>query len=308
MRLGLWSGGSVTEIVADASWGDQVGLSTVSAPQTTGADATVALAVAGAKTERIGLTSAVVPIFGRQPIALAQQALSVQEASDGRFTLGIGLAHQVIVEGTLGLSFERPGAAMAEFLEVLMPVLRGEEVQHEGERWTLRGDGLLGRLQVPDLPPPRVLLAAMAPVMLRLAGRLTNGTILVNSGPKAIAEYIAPRLHRAADEAGRRDIELVASLPISLVSDPAAARERAAAQSAGRPVLPSYRSMLDASGASGPADVALIGDARALDSALLELENAGVTEFLARPSEFEEGAEARTREFIADRAPSYNSV
>src|SRR5690606_902420 len=113
----------------------------------------------------------------RHPSAMAQQAITTQAAAGGRFTLGIGLGHLVSVEGRLGISFDRPAVAMREYLSILLPALRGEPIDFEGERYTFRG-----QISTHDQAPVPVVIAAMAPVMLRLAGSMADGTILWMAG------------------------------------------------------------------------------------------------------------------------------
>ena len=79
-------------------------------------------AVAALETERIELGTAVVPTFPRHPVAIAQQARTTDAACGGRFTLGIGLSHKVMIENMFGLSYDKPARHMKEYLEVLAPL------------------------------------------------------------------------------------------------------------------------------------------------------------------------------------------
>ncbi len=265
-------------------------------------DATSTLALVGAETERIRLLTAVVPIFGIHPSVLARQAQTAQEASDGRFTLGIGLAHQVSVEGRLGISFDRPAARMREYLQILMPLLRGESAEFEGEHYTYHGgSGVEGGPEVP------CGIAALAPVMLRLSGELTSGTILWMANARAIEDFIAPRIRRAATNVGKDDPEIICSLPIALTDDAAGAREEASQQFTMYGTLPSYRAVLDRGGAATPGDAALVGNEAELDAELDRLERAGVTTFNASIFRSEQGGPARTREYLVSRARERNA-
>ena len=140
---------------------------------------------------------------------LAAQALTVQEAIGNRLALGIGLAHKSSVESTLKIPFVTPAKHMDEYLSVLLPAMTERSVKFSGDIWSAEVDNVGGT----PVPAPTVLLAAMGPRMLRLAGARTDGSILWLSGPKAIADQIKPALEAAATEAGRPAPRIVASVP-----------------------------------------------------------------------------------------------
>ena len=257
-----------------------------------GLDALTALAVAGSQVPGIEVGTAVVPTYPRHPAALAQQALTVALAVDGRLALGIGLSHRLVIEDMHGLSFERPARHMREYLSILLPLLDGEAADVDGE--TMRAK--IG-LSVPRPGRVPVLLAAMAPVMLRLAGERTDGTVLWMTGPATVRDYILPAITRAAQAAGRPEPRVVCILPVCVTDDPELARTRAARVFAIYGQLPSYRAMLDREGAEGPADVALIGAEDTVGSQITALAEAGVTDFVA--GEFGRGEDAkRTRALL----------
>ena len=175
MKIGInsFASGTLNELVADIQQAESEGFATVSMPNIFGFDAIVALAVAGAQTSRIELATGVVPTYPRHPAAIAQQAVTAQAACDGRFTLGIGLSHQIVIEGMYGLSYDKPAVHMREYLSVLLPLLKGEQIGHASDQYTFRGG-----ITVPDPKPVPVIIAAMGNVMLRLAGEETDGTAL----------------------------------------------------------------------------------------------------------------------------------
>jgi F420-dependent oxidoreductase-like protein len=254
-----------------------------------GLDALTALAVAGAAVPGIELGTAVVPTYPRHPAALAQQALTANAALDGRLALGIGLSHQMVIEGMFGYSYDRPARHMREYLSVLMPLARGENVTFEGETVTAR----IG-LSTPGAGDMPVLIAALAPRMLKLAGEVADGTVLWMTGPRTVAEHIAPAVTEAARAAGRPAPRIVCALPVCVTDDVEAARARAAKVFAVYGQLPSYRAVLDREGAAGPADVAIVGDEEAVAAQIETLAAAGVTDFAA--AEFT--SDDRTREFL----------
>jgi F420-dependent oxidoreductase-like protein len=257
-----------------------------------GVDALTALAVAGSQVPGIELGTAVVPTYPRHPAALAQQALTVALAVGGRLALGIGLSHRIVIEDMYGYSFERPARHMSEYLSILLPLLDGENAAFDGE--TMRAN--VG-LSVPRQGRVPVLLAALAPAMLRLAGERTDGTVLWMTGPATVRDYVAPAITKAADAAGRPAPRVVCILPVCVTDDPDRARARAAKVFAIYGQLPSYRAMLDREGAAGPADVAITGDEGAVGAQIMALAEAGVTDFVA--GEYARGEEhQRTRALL----------
>ncbi|MGE0486892.1 MAG: TIGR03564 family F420-dependent LLM class oxidoreductase [Gammaproteobacteria bacterium] len=302
MRYGLMLGAdrlaaTVNDIAALAVRAEDAGFDSLWMAHIRSLDAISALTVAATRTRRIELGPAVTPVHPRHPMALAQQALTANQAAAGRFTLGIGVSHKIVVEGMLGLSYARPAAYLRDYLGALLPLLRGEIADYEGERFTLHGL----QLDVVDAPPVRLLVAALGPVMLKLAGTLSDGTHTWMVGPRTVATHIAPALDAAARAAGRASLRIIAGLPIVLTADAAAARAAIARDLAIYGQLPSYRAMLDREGAGGPGDIALVGDETALDAALTRLAEAGVTDFNAAIMNVEDGAFERTFEFLAAR-------
>ncbi|MGO8956138.1 MAG: TIGR03564 family F420-dependent LLM class oxidoreductase [Streptosporangiaceae bacterium] len=258
-----------------------------------GLDALTALAVAGSQVPGIELGTAVVPTYPRHPAVLAQQALTTDLALGGRLALGIGLSHQIVIQDMYGYSFDRPARHMREYLAALAPLLRGEPASFDGE--TIHAH--IG-LTVPRIADKvTLLLAALAPQMLRLAGRHADGTVLWMTGPATVRDYIVPAITAAAAEAGRPSPRVVCILPVCVTDDPAQARADAAKAFAIYGQLPSYRAMLDKEGAAGPGDVAIVGDEDAVVAQILALADAGVTDFVA--GEYARGDEGpRTRALL----------
>ncbi len=226
----------------------------------------------------IDVGSAVLPIQNQHPMQLAQRALTLNMIANGRFTLGIGVTHRVVTEGMWGISWDRSVRRLSEYLDGLLPLLVGEDVNAEGELVTTRG-----ALQIPGAPAPEVYVAALGPQMLRVAGRRAAGTITWMTGPKTLREHIGPTLRAAAEKAGREQgsVQVGAALPVSVTDDVGAARSLAAQRLAMYGHLPSYRAMLDREGYAGPEDAALIGSEETVTERLDELCAAGVDEFSA---------------------------
>jgi F420-dependent oxidoreductase-like protein len=243
-----------------------------------GPDTLTLLAVAGSQVPGIGLGTGVVPVHPRHPMMLAAQALTVQWATDNRLLLGIGLSHQVVVENMWGMSFDKPAAYMKEYLASLMPLLRGETVQSAGERVTTHA---FSPVEVPGVSAPPVLVAALGPTMLKLAGRVADGTVTWMTGTGTIGNHIAPTITAAAEAAGRPSPRVVVSLPVSVTADVDAAKARINETFSIYPNLPSYRAMLDKEGADTAADIGFIGDEEAVSASIQRLADAGATDLVA---------------------------
>ena len=257
-----------------------------------GVDALTALAVAGSQVPGIEVGPAVVPTYPRHPAVLAQQARTVAAATSGRLVLGIGLSHKIVIEDMFGYDFSRPILHMREYLAVLLPLLDGQQASFSGV--TVRAN--IG-LTTPSPGRVPVLLAALGPQMLRLAGGQTDGTVLWMTGPATVRDHVVPLIKQAARDAGRPGPRVVCILPVCVTGDPGNARERAARVFAIYGQLPSYRAMLDREGAAGPADVAIVGDEDAVAAQIRTLAEAGVTDFVA--GEYTGGADGtRTRAFL----------
>jgi len=255
------------------------GIETAWASQIFALDALTTIAAAAREVPGIHFGTAVVPTYPRHPVMLAAQALTVQAASGGRLTLGIGLSHQMVIENVFGLSFDKPARHMREYLEILMPALEGEQVTFVGE--TMKAS-TFGPLQV-AAPAPDVLVAALGTVMLNIAGRLATGTITWMTGPTTIEEHIVPTINAAAAGAGRPVPQVGVGLPVCVTADAAAARAKAAEVFAVYGHLPSYRAMLDREGAAGPEDVAIVGTADEVAAAVRRLADIGATDFCGAP-------------------------
>jgi F420-dependent oxidoreductase-like protein len=303
MRVGIHAGVSgkgdnaVDELVEAGAVALEHGLGFWT-PQLSDIDALTALAVVGREVPGLEVGTAVVPTYPRHPMVMAMQALTVQAATGGRLTLGIGLSHQVVIEGAYGLSFSTPIRHMREYLEILMPLLHTGQANFEGEELTAR---TFSPMKPAGSTPPAVVVAALGTQMLKLAGRLADGTALWMVGPKTIADHIVPTITKAAEAAGRPAPRVVVGLPVSVTADPEGAREKAARSFGFYNNLPSYRAMLDIEGAAGPADVAVVGDEDQVAAQLRNLADLGATD-LSLPI-FGSGEERqRTLVVLADLA------
>jgi len=267
------------EMVAQVASLRDAGVQTAWSSQIFGYDALTAIGAIGREVSGIDFGTAVVPTYPRHPVMLAGQALTVQAATDGRLTLGIGLSHQIVIENVYGQSFEKPARHMREYLSILMPLLEGEQVTFAGE--TLRAS-TFGPLQIAT-PAPPVLVAALGDTMLKIAGRLASGTVTWMTGPATIESHIIPTIRSAAAAAGRPEPRIGVGLPVCVTDDTDAARAKASEVFAIYGHLPSYRAMLDREGAGGPADVAIVGSEAEVKDQVRRLADVGATDFCGAP-------------------------
>ncbi|HZX03384.1 TIGR03564 family F420-dependent LLM class oxidoreductase [Kribbella sp.] len=276
MRIGLWideQGRTVAELGAAVKAAEDAGIDRIWFSQRLGWDALTLIAGVAPYTKTIEYAVGVVPVYPRHPVALAAQALSVQALIGNRLTLGVGSSHPHMVEGMLGLPMDRPAAYMREYLEALGPLLTGEQTDYEGERITARG-----RITVPGTEAPELILAALGPRMLRIAGELTAGTTTSWATPNVIEDFIRPTLDRAAK--GR---QIVAGTCVAVTDDPDATRAWIREHYGAAGSMPAYRAVLDRGGNAGPEDTAVVGDEAAVAKELQRYRDAGTTEFLFCP-------------------------
>ena len=299
MRIGCVTGAgsdrdnSFDGIVDFAKRLETMGFANVWMANIFGFDAMTMLAAMGRETSTLGLGTAVVPTYPRHPVAMAQQAMTTAAAAKGRFSLGIGLSHKVMIEDMLGLSYDKPAKHMREYLEVLSPLLKGESVSYQGEQYRVNA-----QINIEDNYEVPLIVAALGPVMLKLAGSLTDGTVTWMTGVDTLASHIIPSINSAAAEAGKPAPRIVAGLPIALTNDVEGAKAKVDESLAIYGQLPSYRAMLDKEGAAGPSDVALLGDEAALREKIQQLRECGVTDFNAAVVNVDRGSFDRTIEFL----------
>jgi F420-dependent oxidoreductase-like protein len=280
MRVGMFSltvnDGTIDDVVAEAVAAEAHGFASFWVPQIFGHDALTVLAIIAREVPRLELGTSVVPTYPRHPLVLAQQALTVQAASDGRLCLGIGLSHQLVIDSMLGMSYDKPLRHLREYLAVLGPLSRGEPVAYAGE--TIRTQAALA---VKGSSPFPIVVAALGPRMLELAGTHTDGTLTWCVGPETLADFTVPTITGAAAKVGRPAPRVIAALPVCVTNDPDGTRDRVATALTIYGQLPSYRKMLDREGVEGPADLALLGSEAEVAEQVARLDEIGVTDFAA---------------------------
>jgi F420-dependent oxidoreductase-like protein len=311
MRIGLMVGPErgryatkVERMRADAQWAEEAGLATVWIPQIPDEfDALTAAALLGAKTTRIEIGTAVVPVQPRHPVALAQQALSVQAVCNGRLSLGLGVSHHWIIDEMMGLPYERQARTMRAYLDVLQVAFAGPgPVDVENGMFRIHNP-----LDITDVAPTPLLIAALGPRMLELCGERTDGTILWLADERAIGGHVVPALVRASEAAGRPMPRVVAGVPVCLCRDDeiSAAVERTNRILAEAEVSPNYQKLLDRGDAQNVGDILAAGSEATIEKRLQGFADAGVSDLSARVVPIGNGRDEliassrRTRELLA---------
>lgn len=275
---------------------ERLGFDSVWLPQVATIDALTALALAGRDTSTIELGTAVVPTYPRHPTVMAQQALTAQQATGNRLALGIGLSHKFFIENSLGLDYSRPIPHTREYLTVLDGLLAGDTVEHDGDEYRVKA-----QITVAGTTKPPVLVAALGPAMLRLCGRLADGTITWMGGIDYLRDMAIPTMSESAEKADRPAPRFVAMVPVLLSDNEAEARDtiNTTYEAYGR--IPSYRATLDRGGAKLPADVAVLGTADAIEAGIEAFADIGVTDFIAAIPPSQPTTEA-TKELLSSLA------
>jgi F420-dependent oxidoreductase-like protein len=300
MRISIYGGSDATtvdEVVARVRAAAREGFRSFWLPQTAGVDALTALAVAAREVATIELGTAVVPIQGRHPIPLAQQALTLADAAgEGRVTLGVGVTHKPVSEGWYGIPYKSVVGLCEEELRALDGLLS------PSRRADVDGKYLTARIELPTkVARPGLVVAALGPKMLDLAGRYADGTVTWMTGVATLRNDVVPRLRAASAAASRPAPRVIVGLPVCVTSDVAGARERLGPGMAGTARMASYARMVAAEGVAEPVDIALIGDEDTVAQGIDALADAGMTELLANvlgdPDE-----RIRSRAFLAKRS------
>jgi F420-dependent oxidoreductase-like protein len=279
VRIGLTGGGtSLDKIVTQAKRAEADGFTALWYASVVAGDPLVAMAIAGRATSTIELGTAILQTYPCHPLLQANRVSSVVSAMDRPgFTLGIGPSHESLVRGVYGMSYDHPGRSTEEYVRILTATLQGEVIAFEGSDWSANTEG---RGMTPPHPVP-VLVSALGPRLLRVAGEVADGTVLWLAPAKAIETHVAPRIRSAAAAAGRPAPRIVAGLPVAVHDDLAEARAAVAATSTVYAGMPNYQRILEIGGASEAAEAAIVGSEQAVAKQLHGLLDAGATEIWA---------------------------
>jgi len=282
MRIGINGTGlvrhaSIDQIVRDAQRAYDDGFASywLAEHPTGGFDALSALLVAGTRVPTIELGTAIIPTWPRHPMTLANQSLTTAAAIDYRLTLGIGLSHASMM-AELGIGFAKPIGHLKDYLSILTELLATGRVDYQGQYLSTTASVF----QAPPKPCP-VLVAALGPQALAVAGRLAQGTSLAWVGPKTIRDHIAPRLSEAAAAAGKPSPRILATLPICVTDEEDRVRAHISKTLSMYAQLPSYKAMFEREGVTAPGELGLVGSAEKVRDTLAILAAAGVTDYAA---------------------------
>jgi F420-dependent oxidoreductase-like protein len=281
MRIGLTGGASIVDkIVQQAQQAETEGFTSLWYGSTVAGDPLVAMAMAGRATKSIELGTAVLQTYPCHPLLQANRVAAAANAI-GRpgLTLGLGPSHEPLVRGVLGMPYDRPGRNTEEYLQIISGLLRGQEIDYDGHDWTTHSPA--GMVQI-DHPIP-LLLSALSPRMLRIAGQYADGVVLWMASATAIESRIAPPLYEAARAANRPKPRVVAGLPVVVHDDIAEARSAVAAMSTMYSGMTNYQRIIEAGGGTTPADVAIVGDEATVQAQLQNLISVGATDIWAQP-------------------------
>jgi F420-dependent oxidoreductase-like protein len=304
MRIGLLGVGATADrIVEQAKRAEADGFTSLWYTAAGGGDQLAAVTQAGRATSAIELGTAVLISYACHPVLQASRANAVVAAigTPGRFTLGVGPSHGIVVEGRLGLSYDRPGQHTDEYVQIVAGLLRGEQVSFAGKEFRVEGGplSLTGGAEVP------VLVGALAPRLLRVAGSRAAGTILWMANATAIKQHAAPLIRKAAADAGRPAPRIVAGLPVAVHDNTDEARSGAARRFTVYGQLPNYQRILAHGGITTPAEAVIVGDEDSVARQIRALFEAGATDFWAAPFPVGDDApasRARTRALLIDLA------
>ncbi|WP_445167754.1 TIGR03564 family F420-dependent LLM class oxidoreductase [Mycolicibacterium sp. Dal123E01] len=316
MRIGLMVGSDkernranrLQGLLDDGKAAEEQGFASFWFPQVPGyLDAMTAVALLGQVTERIEIGTAVVPIQTRHPLIMAQQALTTQASCGGRFTLGLGPSHHWIISDQLGLSYDKPAKLVRDYLDVLAQAFQGPgKVDADNDTYRVHSP-----VDVTDESVP-VLLAALGPTMLKIAGERAGGTILWMADERTIGDYIVPTLTAAANSKATR---VVAGVPVALCQE----HEVPEAKAYASVVLghadfsPNYVRLLEHGDADDVGDTMAAGNEEQVRARFRRYREAGVTDLAARvvplgtdPGERRASRE-RTQAFVASLIDDFTS-
>ena len=282
MRIGINGSGlvasaSIDKILASARQTAEDGLSSFWLPEhpTGGLDALSVLTIVGQQVPHLELGTAIIATFPRHPMVLAGQVHTLRGIIENNFTLGIGLSHEVMM-AQLGIPFEKPIRHLKEYLSIIVPLLNQGKVSFTGQLISCEAE-IFDR---PKVSTP-VVVAALGPQALAIAGSLSDGTTLSWVGPRTVKDHIKPRLAEAASKANRPTPRIIATLPICVTDDESRIRSHISKSLHNYTQMPSYRAMFEREGAEEAGELALVGSRAKVENLLHELSLAGVTDFAA---------------------------
>ena len=268
---------AVDDYVSQARRAHDLGVPHVWVAQQFDHDAITLAGLIGAAVPGLGVGTAVVPFNPRHPLTVASQAQTVQAATHGNFSLGLGLGAHEPERVSYGQSWPGTVDRLREHLTVLRSVFDTGAVDFHGEHYTAAPNWpvrLAGGTPVP------VYVAAMGPKALRVAGELADGTLPYLAGPRTLEEFIVPAITEAAADAGRPAPRIIAFVPAQVTDDVEAARTAAAEQLAFYATIPSYQKVIAREGITDLTDLTAIGNPDAVRRVVQRYRDAGATDIV----------------------------
>jgi alkanesulfonate monooxygenase SsuD/methylene tetrahydromethanopterin reductase-like flavin-dependent oxidoreductase (luciferase family) len=263
-------GRSLDQAVGRVRLAEELGFDSVWITHINARDSLTVLAHYASQTERVRLGTGVVPIYSRVPATMAQTAATIDEISDGRLNLGLGVSHRPVVEGWFGQTIDKPVSEMREYVAIVRAILAGEDPP-AGEKWQT---GMrLGMEPRPGIP---VYVAGLSPRMLQLAGEIADGVVLWLCNPNYIADVVVPEVRKGRERAGKDldGFDIVSAVPSACVEDTAHAWSAMRRDLLPYFGLPFYRAMLERSGfgddIAGYDEAAGRGDVDGMQAAISE--------------------------------------
>jgi 5,10-methylenetetrahydromethanopterin reductase len=292
VKLSLYVGErrDLPRLLVEIERAERLGLDGVWLPETAaGVEPLTVLAVAAQRTQRIALGAGIVHTWPRHPLVLARQALTVQAAAGGRFSLGIGVGHRQLVEGPLGLRWRAPAAHMAEYAAIVADLLREGRTSRAGHEYCVDA-----ALDIEARPPVGLVVAALGERMCRVAGAVADGVMTWLAPPAYVAGTVLPAVAAGAAAAGRETPRVIAALPTAVEADVEAVRAGMNAAFGFMARAPAYAAAVEGAGVARAGDddgwsdeaidaVALWGDERALAERVRALQDAGADEVVCWP-------------------------
>jgi F420-dependent oxidoreductase-like protein len=236
VRLGLQLGyDDPVSAVALAEEAERLGFDAVWTSEAWGADAVTPLAWIAARTERVGLGTAIMQMPARTPAATAMTVATLDHLSGGRVRLGLGTSGPQVVEGWHGQRWGKPLGRTREYVEIVRAALRRETVEHHGEHYDIPYSGAdasgLGKPLKMILRPLRkevpIYLAAIGPRNVALAAEVADGWLPIFFSPERAQEVHGPSLVEGFAARGGRpeDFDVAPLVPVVLADDHEAARD-----------------------------------------------------------------------------------
>lgn len=257
-------------------------------------DPLAGMAVAGRETSTIELGTAVLQTYTAHPVLQANRFAAAANAvgAPGRFALGVGPSHRPGIE-SLGYDYDAVVEHTDEYVQVAAALLAGESVKFRGAQ--IRGFG-----KPPALPgdqPIPVLVGALGPRLLDVAGARAAGTVTWLANVRAVERFVAPRIRQAAADAGRPTPRIVVGLPVGVHDDLGEARAAISQQLAFYGSMSNYQRIMRRGDAAGPEDVAILGDEASVTEQIAALFAAGATDLWAAPVTIDGSPESKARAY-----------